>query len=157
MRPGVVALLAAVLTGCGSAPPPSAEVAPAVDSTQVSPVERLASETDDSAVGPSLLPAPPAPQPISPIERLVEGFRVQLFQSTSLRLAEGFRDNTVLELGVPVYVEYEAPLYKVRAGNFRLRTEAEAWAGQLAGRGYQRADIVGTLVDTGAPGPAPAE
>jgi hypothetical protein len=154
VRAAVAVLLAALLPGCGSAPPPSAEVAPAADSTEVAAAGRPASDAEDPAVGPRLAPAPPAPQPLSPLERLVEGFRVQLFQSTSLRLAESFRDNAVLELGVPVYLEYEAPLYKVRAGNFRLRAEAEAWAGQLSGRGYQRADVVATLVDTGAPVPA---
>lgn len=164
MKSPAAILLALALFGCGSGPSPAADVgrppagAPA-DSAAVTgavpPVETGNGQA--GPIGPRLAPAPPAPQPLSPLERLVEGFRVQLFQSTSLRLAESFRDNAATELEEPVYVEYEAPLYKVRVGNFRLRSEAVTWAERLASRGFQRADVVGTLVDTGAPRPAVGE
>jgi hypothetical protein len=152
VRPGAALVAALFLSGCGSAPPPTGDVAASPDSLIAAAIDdSIAADEAFREIGPHLADAPAAPQAISPLVRLVPGFRVQLYQSTSLRLAEAFRDNAAVGLGEPVYVEYEAPLYKVRAGNFRLRAEAEAWAALLASRGVHRADVVGTLVDTAAP------
>lgn len=141
-----------LLAGCGAGPPPPIDVTSApIDSTAAPGGVLDVAIADQESLDSLAAAAPrPEPRPVTPVARLVEGFRVQLFQSTSLRLAEAFRDEAAPQFDVPVYVEYEAPLYKVRAGNFRLRAEAESWASNLVGRGFQRVDVVATLVDTGA-------
>ena len=73
----------------------------------------------------------------------VQGFRVQIFSSQEIDEA-----NTALaELQVLFpeewfYLVYNAPTYKIRAGNFVMRFEAEKFASQLASRGYRDAWVV---------------
>ncbi|MDZ4806248.1 MAG: SPOR domain-containing protein [Candidatus Eisenbacteria bacterium] len=125
-------LLLAALTGCGGRPKPETNVDPSI------------AAAPDNFAGPTL--APPAAVPIVPAIQLVDGFRVQLFQSTLLRDAEQFRDAAAARLDRPIYVEYQAPVYRVRAGDFVTREDAETWRNGLAARGYERAEVVPTLV-----------
>ncbi|MCS7296730.1 MAG: SPOR domain-containing protein [Bacteroidia bacterium] len=59
------------------------------------------------------------------------GFRVQLAATPSRAVADSLRFY-VLEnfASVSVYMFYDPPLYKVRAGDFLAREEAEAWLEQ---------------------------
>ena len=54
-----------------------------------------------------------------------EGYRIQIFESTvsSIARAEAKRFQNIL--GDSVYIDFEAPLYKLRIGNFVDRKKAE--------------------------------
>ena len=98
----------------------------------------------ENVPGPTL--APPAAMPIMPAVLLVDGYRVQLFQSSLLRDAEQFRDAAAARLDRPIYVEFQTPVYRVVAGDFRTREDAESWRGGLDARGFERTEVVATLV-----------
>jgi hypothetical protein len=125
-------LLLAMLPGCAGRPKPESAVDP------------LATATPDNVPGPTL--APPAAMPIIPAVLLVDGYRVQLFQSSLLRDAEQFRDAAAARLDHPIYVEFQMPVYLVLAGDFKTHEEAETWRGGLAARGFERTEVVATLV-----------
>ncbi len=60
----------------------------------------------------------------------VQGYRVQVFSSNHQQLAksQAFDIEKQLNesgLAVPVYVQYNAPFWKVRLGNFRTQDEAQ--------------------------------
>ena len=57
--------------------------------------------------------------------KINEGYRIQIFESTvaSIALAEAKRFQNIL--GDSVYIDFEAPLYKLRIGNFVERKKAE--------------------------------
>ena len=74
---------------------------------------------------------------------LVPGFRVQIFSSTSIDEANA----KVAEVRgiLPMewfYVVYDAPAYKIRAGNFLKRFDADKFVRQLSDRGYRDAWVV---------------
>ncbi|TPW09806.1 MAG: hypothetical protein FD129_2082 [bacterium] len=133
-RAGLLLLFAA-LGACGGKPKPRTDIDPSV-----------AAATGNFA-GPTL--ALPAAEPIVPAVLMVEGFRVQLFQSSLLRDAEQFRDAAAARLDRPVYVEYQAPVYQVRVGDFATRDDAEGWRGGLSALGFERTEVVPTLVRSG--------
>ena len=57
--------------------------------------------------------------------KINEGYRIQIFESTvsSIARAEAKRFQNIL--GDSVYIDFEAPLYKLRIGNFVERKKAE--------------------------------
>lgn len=70
-------------------------------------------------------------------EELVQGFRVQLYTST--RIDDARHRKLDLESQFPdewFYLEFDPPSYKIRAGNFLNRFEADRFARVLAERGY---------------------
>jgi len=76
-------------------------------------------------------------------EELVPGFRVQLFSSQEIDEA----NTTLAEVqelfpDERFYLVYDAPTYKIRAGNFVMRFEAERFVNQLSTRGYRDAWVV---------------
>ncbi len=121
-----------VLCGCGTGPKPEITV------------EVPVAATHDNTPGPTL--ALPAAMPIIPAILLVDGYRVQLFQSSLLRDAEQFRDAAAARLDRPIYVEFHAPVYRVLAGDFSESAEAEKWRSGLPARGFERTEVVATLV-----------
>jgi hypothetical protein len=71
---------------------------------------------------------------------MVQGFRVQVFSSTSIDAVRTKREE--FESLFPeewFYVEHHAPSYKLRAGNFLNRFEADRFARTLADQGYTEA------------------
>jgi len=73
--------------------------------------------------------------------------------------AEEVRGEVERAVGIPVYVQHDPPLYKIQAGDFRTRTEAEHFLGTARGRGYGGAFVVSVsgvrppLPGAGASGP----
>jgi hypothetical protein len=68
---------------------------------------------------------------------MIQGYRVQVFSSTSIDEARAKKEE--MDLLVPgewFYLEYESPSYKVRAGNFATRLEADRFARMLSEQGY---------------------
>ena len=91
-----------------------------------------ASRPDSSAVadGPAtdLLPAQ--------VETAL-GFRVQVFSTTNID--EASAKKTELEEAIPherVYLEYDPPAYKIRAGNFLTRHDADRFVRFLSDKGF---------------------
>lgn len=91
----------------------------------------ILSTPETSAVALPLEPAEPASLD------MIQGYRVQVFSSTSIDEARAKKAE--MELLVPgewFYLEYESPSYKIRAGNFPTRFEADRFARVLSEQGY---------------------
>lgn len=85
----------------------------------------------------------------------VPGFRVQIFSLTNIDQAQAKKaEIEVLFPGEWVYVEYESPAYKIRAGNFLNRFEADRFAKQIIERGYSDAWTVPARVFKNLPPPS---
>jgi len=71
---------------------------------------------------------------------LVSGFRVQLIATTSIDEANAKKvEAEGIFPGEWIYVGYDPPAYKVRAGNFQSRIEADRFAKLASSRGFQDA------------------
>jgi hypothetical protein len=71
---------------------------------------------------------------------LVSGFRVQLVATTSIDEANAKKVEAEASFpGEWVYVEYDPPTYKVRAGNFQSRVDADRFAKLASSKGFQEA------------------
>jgi len=67
----------------------------------------------------------------------VQGFRVQIFSSSSIDEAKTRK--SLAESLFPLewfYLQYDPPTYKVRAGNFLVRFEAERFAKVISEKGF---------------------
>ena len=98
------------------------------------PVDRTPRKVDTTSVMEE--DAPTAP----PNMEMVQGFRVQVFSTTSIDAARAKR--LEFEAAFPnewFYLEYHAPTYKLRAGNFQTRFEAERFARLLTDQGHREA------------------
>jgi hypothetical protein len=72
-----------------------------------------------------------------PVE-YVPGFRVQIFASTSIDAAKQKKGEA--ETLFPkewFYIQYDPPTYKIRAGNFQQRYEAERFVRQANDQGFK--------------------
>jgi hypothetical protein len=79
------------------------------------------------------------PQPLE----LTQGYRVQVFATTSFD--EATQMKATVEAQFPdewFYLVYDAPTYKLRAGNFIERYEADRFAKLIAEKGYRDAWVV---------------
>jgi hypothetical protein len=134
------------LTGCG------AQKETTGDSTPDAAASLRALEAD---FDPSALDPPPGPQTTTirpdstparddrdmdattvPTET-VQGFRVQVFSTTSIDEANAKKSE--LEEAIPqerVYLEFDPPAYKIRAGNFLNRYDADRFVRFLADKGF---------------------
>tara|TARA_Y100000591_G_C21830489_1_gene699278 strand:- start:492 stop:923 length:432 start_codon:yes stop_codon:yes gene_type:complete len=76
-----------------------------------------------------------------------EGYRIQIFESTvsSIARTEAKRFQNIL--GDSVYIDFEAPLYKLRIGNFIERKNAERAIESIGRLGAKDAWIVRTKIN----------
>lgn len=159
-----LAFAAGLLAGC-AAPKETAKPAPALDET----LKRYEAEFRPSDYDPE--PAGKAGRTgvetitepdTSSVEttsgdsrEMVPGFRVQIFSSANIDEANAKKAEG--EASFPeewFYVEYDPPTYKVRAGNFQNRFEAERFAKQASARGFQDAWTVPERVYKQPPPPS---
>lgn len=78
------------------------------------------------------------------------GFRVQLIAAADRVEAETFAREARARLGVAVHIDFEAPYYKVRAGDFLDRADALAMRDRARANGYEGAWVTATrVVDSG--------
>jgi len=90
---------------------------------------------------------------ISAGSETVMGFRVQVFQSTSIEQANQLKDDLSLLLeDTEIYMEYDSPYYKVRVGDFLTRADANKMMNLLVDRGYKEAWVVPDRVYKTTPG-----
>ncbi len=95
----------------------------------------------------------PGVTPSQPAE-LVAGFRVQLFSSTDIDEAQAKKaEAEALFPNDWIYLVYDPPTYKIRAGNFLARFEADRFLKQATEKGYQDAWVVPAKVFSNAPPP----
>ena len=90
--------------------------------------------------------APAGPQEVSaPVIRKVQGFRVQLANvlDKGQALWAQERANAMFD---SVYIVFRSPNYKVRAGDFRLRSEADDAATRARAMGFRGAWVVPSRV-----------
>jgi len=79
-------------------------------------------------------------------EEIAPGYRVQIFSSGNISRANEVHLDALAKFGRQVYIEYSAPLYKVRVGNCLSRIEADALQQEVASEGYPDAWVVQTQI-----------
>ena len=148
MKTLIATLPALVLLSCSSSRPPeaSANLAAAElhafeadfrpsdyepDPTPTGPADPLRTPAD-----PIELDLPPGETPDTTVE-MVAGYRVQVFSTTNIDSAKARKAEVELRMpGEWFYLEYDPPTFKIRAGNFLTRYDAERFARVLAQEGY---------------------
>ena len=84
----------------------------------------------------------------------IQGFRVQIFSTTNIDAAKA--KQTEAESYFPeewFYMQYDPPTYKIRAGNFRQRFEADRFVRLAAEKGFTDAWVVPEKVFKSPPAP----
>jgi len=74
------------------------------------------------------------------------GYRVQIFSSKNISRANEVYSDALESFGSQVYLEYSAPWYKVRVGNFTSRIGADEKQQEVSRMGYPDAWVVQTQV-----------
>lgn len=114
-------------------PPPDERLEPSVDVPAEPSVEVPAEPSVDE----------PVPQSEASGQR---GFRVQLMAAGSRTDAERIAREARARLTVSVYVDFESPYFKVRAGDFTDRAKALELRDRARANGYSEAWVVTTTV-----------
>ncbi len=112
---------------------------------------------DTTAQTRNLEETPAAPSAAPPAEQ-TPGFRVQLLSTTSIDEANTRKQYA--ESLFPTewfYLQYDPPTYKIRAGNFLSRLDADRFRAQIAGRGFPDAWVVPERVFKNPPPPPARE
>jgi len=76
----------------------------------------------------------------------VPGYQVQLLQTEDAKLARATVKEAILALNVDVETFYEAPYYKLRAGRFVNRYDAEQLQNLATDKGYANCWVVRTQI-----------
>ena len=79
--------------------------------------------------------------------KINDGFRIQIFESTVSSIARAEAERFKNILGDSVYIDFEAPLYKLRIGNFADRKKAERAIESIERLGAKDSWIVRTKID----------
>ncbi len=90
-------------------------------------------------------------QPTPAENRQIDGFRVQLFATSDIEKATLQKKEAEYEFAtdsVVVYIEFDSPLYKVRAGDCKSRDEALQLLALAKQKGYPTSFVVKTKVNT---------
>jgi len=91
-------------------------------------------------------------------EELVQGFRVQVFSTSDIDIAKSrMTEAETLFPSEWFYLGYDPPVYKIRAGNFLNRLDAERFMQAAQERGFRGAWVVPEKVITNPPPPPPRE
>lgn len=88
----------------------------------------------------------PTPASVDTSWQTVPGFQVQLLQTEDAKLARSSVRDAILTLSVDVEMIYEAPYYKIRAGRFVNRYDAEQLQNLASEKGYVNCWVVRTQV-----------
>jgi hypothetical protein len=76
-----------------------------------------------------------------------QGFRVQVFAGSDAAAAEEIRSQVESRTGVRAYVSYQAPYYKVRAGDCPSNEACRDVQERLRAAGYESLWIVSDQID----------
>jgi hypothetical protein len=165
MKTVVPILCALVLLSCSSSRAPEAETGSAIAQlhgfeSDFRPSDYEPDPLPPGQTGPRTVQAdtiqlelPPTETPDAPVE-MVSGYRVQVLSTTNIDTAKARKAEIELQLpGEWFYLDYDPPTYKIRAGNFQTRYEAERFARVLAHQGYPNAWAVPQRVFKNPPPP----
>ena len=150
----------------GEFPPPAKDVVFEEDHLPPRPENVDATPLGESGVRASDLPDPPPdaasdlrsstvvppvqPSVSTPVESVPApmrmGFRVQLIAAADRLEAETFARQARARLGVTIHVDFEAPYYKVRAGDFTDRADALVMRDRARAQGYEGAWVTATRI-----------
>lgn len=114
-------------------PPDDLQIAPATSGNSQRP-SRIVTRIEDTA---------------KVENKLVDGYRVQLLSMKDLTNANRAKEiarETLSDLQLNFYLEFDAPYYKVRMGDFKTKAEAEPYKDEARRRGYPKAWIVRSKV-----------
>jgi len=155
----------AFVLGCASAPasktaPPAAAPAPAASADAAGTAPPAAPTTSGATAAELSTPPPPPPAPPPAAGQVDQGegwtapaagatypgYRVQIFASSEEPRAKEVAAEARSRLAEPVYVVYEAPLYKVRVGDCATRGEADALKERASAQGFDGAWVAETTV-----------
>ena len=78
-----------------------------------------------------------------------DGFRLQVFESSSAEEAKRILRKFDRAMPDSLYLVFEAPLYKIRYGNFVTKNQADATKETLAKKGYKNIWIVRSRIEQG--------
>tara|TARA_B100001758_G_C18168050_1_gene482732 strand:- start:45 stop:464 length:420 start_codon:yes stop_codon:yes gene_type:complete len=78
---------------------------------------------------------------------IIEGFRVQILATKQLAKAEQLQKDLSTILNQNIYIDFEAPNYKVRIGNFIDRNKAEIFRQNIIKEGYESSWIIRTRIE----------
>ena len=85
--------------------------------------------------------------PIGPDEAgTIKGYRVQIFLSDNLREAARVMAQARVEFTEEIYLEYDAPYYKVRVGDCQTEAEGQGLLKVAQDLGYRDAWLVYTII-----------
>ena len=76
-----------------------------------------------------------------------EGFRLQIYEASAADQANKILNKYEKALSDSLYIIFEAPLYKIRYGNFITKSEAEAAKNALKKKGYKNIWIVKSRIE----------
>ena len=71
-------------------------------------------------------------------------FKIQILAGTQEQQVKKEKSTLAVKVPLPLSISFEAPYYKLFAGDFAQHSEAEAWCSQLKDMGYKDAWIVRT-------------
>ena len=101
---------------------------------------------EEPIVRPTPAREPSVPVPPSAAPQRILGFRVQIFASNTEGNASRVAEDARGAFNEQVYIEYVAPYYKVRVGDYLTREEIEPLKNKALSLGYRGAFIVETMV-----------
>ena len=90
------------------------------DDITVTPVDAAQPQTD-------AVPAHDTVSEAADMEEMIQGYRVQLLATKDEAMAREEMRKAMMTFDQKVYLEYEAPYYKLRIGDFASRKEAETY------------------------------
>jgi hypothetical protein len=106
--------------------------------------EGPADDQTGTTSGAELAPTGDLTDPGRPI--VTQGYRVQIFLSDDLREASRIMAEARERFEEEVYLEYDAPYYKVRVGDFGTESEGQGLLKMAQRFGYQDAWLVRTVI-----------
>ncbi len=129
-------------------------VPPPVEPAAAPPAEEEIVLLPPSVVEEPIVQPPPVREPYVPVPPSVPapapqrilGFRVQIFASNTEGNASRVAEDARGVFNEQVYIEYVAPYYKVRVGDYLTREEIEPLKNKALSLGYRGAFIVETMV-----------
>jgi cell division septation protein DedD len=121
----------------GRIPPPS----PA-ESREEPDVEEIPVADESLDVSEAEAPVDTTPPPVAPADSLADGFRIQVFATQDRDVAENARAAAAERLGLPAYLELEGGMYKIRVGDYAVRSEADGALASVRRQYYPDAWVV---------------
>ena len=124
------------LTGADFSAPPAAQT----PATQAAAVQGNAAQQAADTFSAAIMLGPKQEAGVVPSR-----FKIQILAGTQEQQVKKEKNNLAVKaVGLPLSVSFEAPYYKLFAGDFAQRSEAETWCAQLKTMGYNDAWIVRT-------------